>query len=53
MGFGALTGLANAAGSRIQWHFSFTGWLGVALMFVLAQVFAEGTRLRGDLQAMI
>ena len=30
-----------------------TGWLAVALLFVLAQVFEEGTRIRTELEAMI
>lgn len=55
--FGAMAGLMNAAGSRIDWSSSLggslNGWLGVALVFVLAQVFAEGTRMRADLEKMI
>jgi hypothetical protein len=43
----------NAAGSRIDWSFSATGWLAVVLLFVLAQVFREGTRIRDDLEAMV
>jgi hypothetical protein len=33
--------------------FSITAWLGVFLMFVLAHVFAEGTRMREDLEGMV
>lgn len=50
---GAFAGAMNAAGSNIQWSFSLTGWVAVALLFVLAQVFEEGTRIRTDLGAMI
>jgi hypothetical protein len=33
--------------------FSWTGWLAVALTFVLARVFAEGTLMREDLEGTI
>jgi hypothetical protein len=33
--------------------FSINGWLAVLLMFVLARVFAEGTRLRDDLEGTV
>lgn len=51
--FGAFAATMNAAGSNIDWSFSLTGWLAVALLFVLSQVFAEGTRMRRDLDGMI
>jgi len=51
--FGAMVAIMNAAGSSIDWKFSINGWLAVLLMFVLARVFEEGTRLRADLEAMI
>jgi hypothetical protein len=50
---GAMAAAMNAAGSRIDWSFSATGWLAVALLFVLASVFEHGTRIRADLEAMI
>lgn len=50
---GVLASAMNAAGSNIHWSFTVTGWIAVALLFVLARVFELGTRLRGDLQAMI
>ncbi|MDB5433083.1 MAG: hypothetical protein JWP35_4199 [Caulobacter sp.] len=50
---GAMSAIMNAAGSRIDWHFNLTGWAAVALLFVLARVFEEGTRIRTDLEAMI
>lgn len=51
--YGMMAALMNAAGSRIDWEFSMNGWLAVLLLFVLARVFEEGTRIRGDLEAMI
>jgi hypothetical protein len=50
---GFLAAAMNDAGSRIDWSFSATGWLAVLLLFVLAQVFREGTRIRDDLEAMV
>jgi hypothetical protein len=37
----------------IDWSFSIAGWLAVLLLFVLARVFEEGTRLRADLEGTI
>jgi len=51
--FGILAKTMNAAGSRIDWTFNGAGWVAVALVFVLARVFEEGTRIRTDLEAMI
>lgn len=51
--FGGMAALVNAAGSNIEWKFSWTGWVGVVLVFVLAQVFEEGTRIRGELEGVI
>jgi hypothetical protein len=53
LAFGVMAGMMNAAGSSIDWEFSANGWLAVLLLFVLARVFEEGTRIRGDLEAMI
>ena len=50
---GAMAAAMNAAGSDIDWTFSATGWVAVALLFVLAQVFEQGTRIRADLEAMV
>ena len=33
--------------------FSISGWLAVLLTFVLAQVFAEGARMRDDLEGTV
>lgn len=51
--FGILAGTMNAAGSNIDWKFSASGWVAVVLLFVLAQVFEVGTRMRADLDTMI
>jgi hypothetical protein len=51
--FGVMAAALNAAGSSVDWKFSLTGWLAVVLLFVLARVFEEGTRMRADLEAMI
>lgn len=53
LSFGMMAAIMNAAGSNIDWEFSLTGWLAVALLFVLAQVFEEGTLMRKDLETMI
>ena len=50
---GAMVAAMNAAGSRMDWSFSATGWLAVVLLFVLARVFEEGARIRADLEAMV
>lgn len=50
---GVMAAIMNAAGSNIDWSFSATGWVAVLLVFVLARVFEEGTRIRADLEAMI
>ena len=50
---GVMASMMNAAGSSIDWSFSATGWVAVLLLFVLARVFEEGTRIRADLEAMI
>lgn len=51
--FGMMAATMNAAGSNIEWKLSLTGWLAVVLLFVLARVFEEGTRMREDLGTMI
>ena len=53
LAFGAMAAIMNAAGSRIDFEYSWSGWLSVLLLFVLARVFEEGTRIRGDLEAMV
>jgi hypothetical protein len=38
---------------RISGNFQLTGWLAILLLFVLAQVFLEGTRMREDLEGTV
>lgn len=37
----------------VDWNFSFTPWLAVVLLFVLARVFREGTRMKAELDAVV
>lgn len=37
----------------IDWSFSLTRWLAVLLLFVLARVFEQGTRMREDLEGTV
>lgn len=37
----------------IKWDFSFTPWLAVLLLFVLARVFEQGARMREDLEGTV
>jgi hypothetical protein len=52
---GAITvGLAAASQPiDIDWSFSFTPWIAVLLLFVLARVFDHGARMRADLEGTI
>ncbi len=51
---GVMARLMTEAGSKIDWQWNgLAGWLAVVLVFVLARVFEEGTRIRADLKAMI
>ena len=50
--------IASAVSTRevplhITGNFHLTGWLAILLLFVLAQVFLEGTRMREDLEGTI
>jgi DUF2975 family protein len=50
--------IASAVSTRevplhITGSFNVTGWLAILLLFVLAQVFLEGTRMREDLEGTI
>lgn len=44
---------SRAQGLDVGWEFSPTRWLAVLLLFVLAQVFEEGTRMREDLEGTV
>jgi hypothetical protein len=37
----------------IDWNFSFTPWIAVLLLFVLARVFDHGARMRADLEGTV
>jgi len=39
--------------TRVFGDFDLTGWLAILLLFVLAQVFLEGTRIREDLEGTV
>jgi len=51
--FGFMVRIAASANAHMEWKFSSSGWIAVLLLFVLARVFEEGTRLRDDLEKMI
>lgn len=40
-------------GIHIDWSFSFTPWVAVLLLFVLARVFEQGARMRVDLEGTV
>ena len=40
-------------GIHIDWSFSFTPWVAVLLLFVLARVFEQGARMRADLEGTV
>jgi hypothetical protein len=52
---GALIRLAStpARPLDIDWTFSFTPWIAVLLLFVLARVFAHGARMREDIEGTV
>lgn len=52
---GALARLASTAAQPIDidWSFSFTPWIAVLLLFVLARVFAHGARMREDIEGTV
>ena len=43
----------TAVGIHIDWSFSFTPWVAVLLLFVLARVFEHGARMRADLEGTV
>jgi hypothetical protein len=49
--------IASAVSTKVPLHingnFDLTGWLAILLLFVLAQVFLEGTRMREDLEGTV
>ncbi len=46
-------GLDQRSAVAHQRQFRLTGWLAILLLFVLAQVFLEGTRMREDLEGTV
>lgn len=51
---GIFAGTLTRAGVRdMDWSPSLSGWVAVLLLFLLARVFEQGTRIRADLEAMI
>ena len=52
---GALARLASTPAQPIDidWTFSFTPWIAVLLLFVLARVFAHGARMREDIEGTV
>lgn len=53
VGFAADAVSSAAAPLHVDAGFSITGWLAVLLTFVLARVFAEGSRMRDDLEGTV
>lgn len=51
----AIASMISSAGVAldIDWDFSLAGWLAILLLFVLAQVFAQGGRMRDDLEGTV
>jgi hypothetical protein len=53
LGFGAMAAWLSRPNARIDWSFSWSGWLAVLLIFVLARVFEQGARMREDLEGTV
>ena len=55
LGVGAVAAAVStgAASLDVGWSFSVTRWLAVLLLFVLAVVFEQGTRMRADLEGTV
>lgn len=52
---GAISASVSTAAQPIDldWNFSFTRWIAVLLLFVLARVFEQGARMREDLEGTV
>ena len=52
---GASMAFASSGSQKfdMHWDFSITGWVAVLLLFVLARVFDQGTRMRDDLEGTV
>ncbi len=53
LGFGVMARTLARDVEGFEWSFGLTGWLAVALLFVLASVFRHGTRMRDELAGTI
>lgn len=53
LGFGAMAAMLSSENGRIEWTFSITGAVAVLLLFVLARVFAQGARMRRELERTV
>lgn len=53
LSFWVFAQIARAANADVDWSFSLTGWVAVLLLFVLARVFEEGTRIHDELEAVV
>ena len=53
IGFIASRSASSAQPLDIEWSFSFTPWVAVLLLFVLARVFDQGARMRADLEGTV
>jgi hypothetical protein len=49
----AVFGSTPAQSLDVDWSFSFTPWIAVLMLFVLARVFEHGARLRADLEGTV
>ena len=54
LGFGAVAGsVERAVGTPVDWGFALTGWLVILLLFVLAEVWMQGSAMRDELKGTI
>lgn len=50
---GGFAKLLSSDEAPITWKFSWSGWVAVLLVFILARVFEQGTRMRADLEGTV
>lgn len=55
VGVGVVAAVASSSAEPmgVSWSFSATRWLAVLMLFVLARVFEQGTRMREDLEGTV
>jgi hypothetical protein len=53
VGIVAASSVSAAQPLDLHWRFSFTPWVAVLLLFVLARVFDHGARMRADLEGTV